>query len=64
MIDRSEMFVMLNIVDQVLNHCDDIADAIACGHITTIERGDEIVGLAITNAGRRLMQPVLPTASA
>jgi hypothetical protein len=59
MIDRSDLFVWLNIAhddETILNRIDDLAAAISEGYMVMhSDGGDEITGLSLSSAGREIL---------
>jgi hypothetical protein len=66
MIDRSDLFVWLYIAccdECLLERIDDVATAISDSHLVMPhDGGDEITGLALSDAGREILR-TLPAAS-
>jgi hypothetical protein len=67
MITASELFVMANIscTDEILTErLSNLCDALELGFIAANSDQDAILSLAITPAGKAMMLPPLPTATA
>jgi hypothetical protein len=65
-ITASEIMVMLNVAwsdAERLDRIDDLAGEIADGHLKVESDLDTIVALTLTSGGRKLLKPMLPTAS-